>query len=173
MRRIMVIGCCGAGKSTLARRLHEITKLDLYHLDQYYWKPNWQESETEEWVEKTKELAQKEEWIIDGNYGSSMDIRLERADTVLFLTLPTYKALYRVISRTLKYWGKVRPDMTEGCPERFDMEFLHYVMIFNIKQRPGILKKLNNLPDQTKVHVLKNSSEIDVYLQNLITSNVN
>ena len=132
MKRIMIIGCCGSGKSTLARRLHLITKLPLYHLDQYYWKKNWTETPKDEWELIVRDLAEKEEWIIDGNYGGTFQPRMDRADTVIYLNYNTVKCLARVTKRVLKYHGKVRPDMPDGCPERFDFEFFHYVATYNM-----------------------------------------
>jgi hypothetical protein len=74
MKRIMVIGCCGSGKSTLSLKIQRITGLPLFHLDQYYWQPNWSEPSKEKWEKIVADLANKEEWIIDGNYGGTMDL---------------------------------------------------------------------------------------------------
>lgn len=79
----MIIGCCGAGKSTLARKLHAVAGLELIHLDRQYWKSGWIETEPEEWGEKVAGLVAKPNWIIDGNYGGTMDIRIKRADLSL------------------------------------------------------------------------------------------
>ena len=97
MKRIMVIGCCGAGKSTLSFQIHAITAIPLYHLDKIFWKKGWQECEREEWISKNQALIKKDCWIIDGNYGSTMDMRLERADTVVYVDRPTITCLSRVI----------------------------------------------------------------------------
>lgn len=172
MKRIIVIGCCGAGKSTLSTRLHKILKLPLIHLDQEYWKSGWIETSKDEWEKIARSLANQESWIIDGNYGGTIDIRLDRADTVIFLSVPTYKAMYRVITRTLKYWGKTRPDMTKGCNERFDLEFLHYVLTFNLRNRKDLLKKLEALDASKSVHILKNNHEIEQFLTAHIRSKV-
>ncbi len=161
MKRIMIIGSCGAGKSTLARQLKDILKLPLYHLDQFYWQAGWVEKPKSEWEPIVQALAKKEAWIIDGNYGSTMDLRLERADTVILLLVPTYKALYRVISRTIKYWRTTRPDMTEGCRERFDLEFLHYVLTFNLRNKSALLKKLSKLPKSKRVYIINNKDQLN------------
>ena len=96
MRRVLVIGSCGAGKSTFSRRLHKLTGLPLLHLDRHYWKPGWVESEVDEWKAKVEELIAGDEWIIDGNYGGTMEMRMRRADTVIWLDLPRYLCTYRV-----------------------------------------------------------------------------
>jgi len=98
----MIIGCCGSGKSTLARALHEKTDLPLIYLDQHYWLPNWRESTKEVWEVKVRGLTAGEQWIIDGNYSGTMNIRLARADTIVYLDFPTWKCLYRVIKRIVK-----------------------------------------------------------------------
>ena len=160
----MVIGCCGAGKSTFARKLHEHTGIDVIHLDQHYHLPNWEEPSKHSWEKKVKELIQGDQWIIDGNYGGTMDLRLEKADTIFYLKYSTLSCLYRVIKRTIKFHGKSRPNMAEGCYERFDLEFLHYVAVFNIVKGKSIAEKLSALPKSKKVIILKNDREVDQYL---------
>ncbi|MEL6971000.1 MAG: adenylate kinase, partial [Bacteroidota bacterium] len=111
MQRVMIIGCCGAGKSTVARRLHDLTDLPLQHLDQHYWLPNWQEPDKASWQAKVQALSDQPQWIIDGNYGGTLDIRLQRADTVIYLDYATPKCLWRITKRIWRYHGQVRPDM--------------------------------------------------------------
>lgn len=142
MNRILILGSCGAGKSTFARKLHQKTGLPLVHLDQHYHLPNWEEPSTADWRATVQELVQPSQWIIDGNYGSSIDLTFGAADTVLYLDASTPTCLWRVLKRTWTYHGKVRPDMPEGCKERFTLEFLHYVATFNLVKRPGLLKRL-------------------------------
>ena len=160
MDRVMIIGCCGAGKSTLAREMHEILGIGVIHLDQYYWKPNWVETESQEWKKTIETLVDGERWIMDGNYGGTMDIRLERADTVLSLDYSTIQCLSRVIIRTISHWGKVRPDMSAGCPERLDPFFLHYVATFNKKKRPKIIERLVKISDTKRVLTFRGDTEV-------------
>ena len=164
MNRIMIIGCCGSGKSTIARELHKITGIPLYHLDQYYWKPNWTETPNEQWEEIVTDLSNKENWIIDGNYGGTWDIRFARANTIIYMDIPTGKCLKRVIGRIWKYHGKVRPDMPPGCKERFDFDFLHYVAIYNMLRRKKLLKKLDSFEETKKVFRIKNDRDIKTLL---------
>lgn len=93
MERIIVIGCCGAGKSTFARRLHDKTGLELVHLDKLHWSSNWVESDRETMKQRVQEVVEKPKWIIDGNYSGTMDIRIEKADTILYLDYPIWKCL--------------------------------------------------------------------------------
>ena len=167
MNRIMIIGCCGSGKSTLAQKMHHITSIPLYHLDQYYWQPNWTETPKDEWKIIVEELAEKENWIIDGNYGGTMDIRFEHADTIVYMDYSTIKCLGRVVKRTFKYKGQVRPDMPEGCKERFDFDFLHYVATYNLIRRKSILKKLTDLKNTKKIIRIRSEKDEDILLANL------
>lgn len=160
----MIIGCCGAGKSTLARRLHALTNLPLVHLDQHYWQPNWVEPSKAVWTQQVKELVVDNQWIIDGNYSGTMDIRFAKADTIIFMDYPRWTCLGRVLKRIFRHHGKVRPDMPEGCRERFDLPFLQYVFGFKKHKRPAILRQLAALSADKKVIVLKNDQAVNAFL---------
>ena len=132
MQRVLVIGSPGAGKSTLSRQLAERTGLPLYHMDRLHWLPGWVERDREEAFGLVREVLAQERWIIDGNYGSTLPERLQRADTVIWLDYPTWLCLWRVLRRWWQYRGTNRPDMTEGCNENLNWEFLHFVATFRL-----------------------------------------
>ncbi len=166
MKRILVIGSCGAGKSTFAKRLHKVTGLHLIHLDRFYHKPNWGKPTDDEWKAKVKELISGDEWIMDGNYGGTMELRMERADTVIWLDFPRILCTYRILKRTIQYRNKTRSDMAEGCNERFDWEFTKYVWNFKRDKNPLLeerLKKFNKL----KQIRLKSKDEIETFFAKL------
>lgn len=167
MKKIIIIGNSGAGKSTLACKLQQITGLELVHLDQQYWEAGWVEPEKQVWEEKVKMLIQKTTWIMDGNYGGTMDIRLKAADTIIFLDRSRWVCLYRVLKRIIRHYGKTRPDMTQGCPERLDWEFIHYVFFFNNKKKPGILRRLQNLQPHQQLYVFRSDKAIKQFLRSL------
>jgi adenylate kinase family enzyme len=128
MKRIMVIGISpGVGKSTFARELGKILHMNVYHLDSIYWKPNWIEATLDEFSKAQKEIVTRERWIIEGNYSNTFDIRAEYADTIIYLELPLYLCLYRVIKRWITNIGKTRPDMGEGCKEKIDWDFIKFI----------------------------------------------
>ncbi|MEM0999672.1 MAG: hypothetical protein AAGN35_21620 [Bacteroidota bacterium] len=152
--RILIIGSPGSGKSTLATQLHAATQLPLIRLDQEYWQPGWVEPDRATWRARVAELAQRERWIMEGNYGGTFDLRIPRADLVVYLDLPTRVTLLRVIRRVWKHRGHSRPDMPEGCPEHFSLKFLFYVLHFRASRRAGILARLDKLrPDQERAHL--------------------
>ena len=101
---------------------------------------------------------------MDGNYASSFDIRFKYADTIIYLGYPTILCFWRVIKRIVKYYGKVRSDMQQGCKERFDLEFLYFVATFNYKNRTGIIEKLNLIKNEKKVYILKTDKAADLCL---------
>ncbi|MFB5191661.1 DNA topology modulation protein [Alicyclobacillus fastidiosus] len=139
MRRIIVIGSPGAGKSTFSRELAERLELPLYHLDSLYWKPGWVERSRDEWFAIHEDVLAKPTWVIDGNYGGTLRPRVEAADTVIWLDLPRPLCLYRCLKRVVRHWGRTRPDMGADCPERLDLDFLKYVWRFKRNGRAKIL----------------------------------
>lgn len=142
MQRVLVIGISGAGKTTLSRGLAERTGLPLIHLDAEFWKPGWVETPKAEWLEKVAALAARERWVMDGNFDSSLDLRLPRADALVWFDFPSLRCLGRALKRVAGSYGRVRPDMGAGCPERFDLDFLRYIWNFNRVQRPRILRRI-------------------------------
>lgn len=163
----MIIGCPGAGKSTLANRLGAITDLPVIHLDQQYWHPNWIESDATEWHATVRQLAAQPTWIIDGNYGSTMNLRLQHADTVIFLDYPTLTCLYRITKRIWTYHGEERPDMPPGCRERFSLDFYHYVLIFNLIRRKKILQRLEDHSITRSIFIFTKDREVETFLQEI------
>ena len=130
MRRVLVIGSPGAGKSTLSHTLGRRTGLPLHHLDRMFWLSGWIERDRDEGRAELERVLAQDRWIIDGNYGSTLPLRIARADTVVWLDYPTALCLGRALRRWWMYRGRSRPDMTEGCPERLDGEFLLYIVNF-------------------------------------------
>ena len=164
MQRILITGCCGAGKSTFSKKLQSILKLELIHLDQYYHKPNWEEPKKSEWEKTVHTLVEKPSWIMDGNFSETMDVRIKSADTIIYLDYPTLKCFWRVIIRIFTYHGVVRSDMAAGCKEQFDLEFLNFVLTFNSKNRKDIFKKLDSAKENKKVYIFKSDKEAELFL---------
>lgn len=164
MKRIAVIGSGGAGKSTLARRLGEKLGIQVVHLDAHYWKPGWIPTPEDEWRPVVAELASRDEWIIDGNYGRTLDIRLPAADTVIFLDYGSLVCLWRVLKRRIQYQGRTRPDMNAGCPEKVDAEFIAWVWNFPKTTKPSVMAKLEAYAQHAKIIHLRSPREAERFL---------
>lgn len=136
MRRVLIIGPCGSGKSTLARELAQRMDLPLIHMDQLGWQAGWIETEKAQLVARLADIVAQEEWLIEGNYGSTLAPRLSRADKLIYLDFPIRLCLWRLVRRIVRHRGRPRPDMPEGCPERFDAAFFWYVLNWNRGPRP-------------------------------------
>ena len=165
MQRILVIGSPGAGKSTLAHALAGQTGLPLHHLDRMHWLPGWVERDRDEGRAELAEVLAEERWIIDGNYGSLLPMRLERADTAIWLDYPTRLCLWQVLKRWWQYRGRSRPDMTEGCPERLNLEFLIYVLAFRSNWQARNAQALDRFDGQ--VIRLRNPATTKAWLEGL------
>lgn len=160
----MLIGSGGAGKSTLAREIGKKLHIEVIHLDTIMWKPGWKFVKKEEQIAIQQELVQKEEWIIDGNYGGTMDIRFEKADTILFLDYSRYLCLYRALKRMVQYKSKTRPDMIEGNDERLDFNFLKWIWNYPKKKKPQIMEKLQAIKEEKQVVILSSPKEAEKFL---------
>lgn len=164
MERIIIIGCGGSGKSTLARKLGEQTGLPVVHLDQIYWSPgNWEHLSDEEFDERLMKELDKPQWILDGNFDRTMQLRYSRCDTVIWLDYSRFTCLMGMVKRVLSNYGKTRPDMAPGCNERFDPEFIKWIWNFNKAKRPKYQALLRQRKD-VKVYILKNRRQTEKLL---------
>lgn len=128
--KICIVGYSGSGKSTLARKLAEEQNLPLLHLDTVHWLPAWVERERSEELRIVGEfLDAHDSWVIEGEFsGVHYERRLTEADQIYVLTANRFVRLYRVLQRTAKYRGKTRPDLTNGCEEKYNLEFIKWVL---------------------------------------------
>lgn len=136
MQRVAIVGPGGAGKSTFARALGELTNLPVIHLDHLFWRPGWIESPREEWRRRQSELFSGDRWIADGNYGGTFDERFSRADTVIVVTRTRLACVASAIGRSAKHHGK--PLQAEGCPERFQLAFYRWIWNYDRDSRPRL-----------------------------------
>ena len=161
MKKVIIIGCPGSGKSTFARGLAERTGLPLFHLDMLYWNADKTTVPKEVFRARLKEILAKDEWIIDGNYASTMEWRMEACDTVFFLDMPVETCLEGVESRR----GKPRPDMPWVEMES-DEEFIAFISSFIAESRPKIMELLDSVNGKTVVK-FKNRAQIAEFLDKL------
>ena len=166
MERILIIGCGGAGKSTLARQLGEKTGLPVVHLDKLFWHPGWVESTKDEINAKIRAEMAKPQWIMDGNYNRTLPERVKHCDTIIYLDFSRMACLMGVMKRVITTYGTVRPDMGEGCPERLDLDFLKWVWNFNAQKRESNYKLLNESAHVQTI-VLKNRRMVKRFLKSI------
>ncbi len=166
MNRIIIIGCGGAGKSTLARQLGEKLNIPVIHLDKLFWKPGWVESDRAEFDARLMQEYKKPRWIIDGNYNRTMAQRASKADTIIYLDFSRFACFRGIAKRILMTYGTVRPDMAEGCPEKIDFEFFQWVWSYNKRWREKNYKLLNECTHAQTI-VLKNRRMVKKFLNSL------
>ena len=165
MRRVLVLGCPGAGKSTLARSLGEALSLPVVHLDKLWWKSGWVNRTEGEFDALLDAVLLGEEWVIDGNYLRTLPRRLERCDAVVLLDYPRRVCLFRALRRILSWRGRTRPDMAADCPERLDGEFVRWIWEFHRTQRPQVLELLDGWTGEK--HVFRSAKDSARFLAKL------
>ncbi len=160
----MIMGSAGSGKSTLAKELSKRTGIEAIHLDKEFWNPGWILTEKPEQIVLHKAFMKRDSWIIDGNYNASLESRTKEADLIIFLDMPLYLCMYRVISRYFKNKGKSRVDMAVGCEEKIDKEFINYIFYYHRKKKFTDLDLLSKMADKSKIVMLKGQSEVSRFL---------
>lgn len=167
MKRILVIGCSGGGKSTLARKLGEKLALPVVHLDVLFWKPGWVESSYDEFRPKVAAAVAEDRWIIDGNFSRTFDLRLPRADTVVWVDQPRRVCLWRAFRRTLTLFGETRADLAPGCPEKIDPAFYRFIWNFKRTHDAMMEEALARDAAHARVFRLRSDAEIAGFLATL------
>ncbi|MBQ7788495.1 MAG: adenylate kinase [Clostridia bacterium] len=158
MKKVIVIGCPGSGKSTVSRALHNKTGIPLYHLDMMYWNADKTTVEKSVFLERLSVVLEKDEWIIDGNYGSTMELRMAACDTVIFLDYPLDVCLDGIKERR----GKPRIDMPWIETEE-DAEFIEFIKNYNEQQKPKVLELLEKYSDRNII-ILGSREQADAFL---------
>ena len=161
MKKIIVIGCPGSGKSTFSRELQKITRLPLHHLDMMFWKGDKTTVDKETFLERLSAVIKDDEWIIDGNYQSTLEMRLSACDTVFFLDYPTEVCLDGIAKRRGKARGDIPWIETED-----DGEFVEFISNFNVHQRPTLKALLEKYSDK-RIFTFTDREEADAFLHKI------
>ena len=162
MKKIIVIGCPGSGKSTFATELHRITGIPLFHLDLMYWNADRTTVDRAVFLDRLAEVMAQDEWIIDGNYNSTMEMRMQACDTVVFLDYPVEVCVSGILERR----GRERPDLPWIEPDEIDGEFLAFVKDYNEQSRPKVLELMSTYSNK-RIFTFANRNEADEFLEQL------
>lgn len=162
MKKVIVIGCPGSGKSTFSKSLHRITGIPLFHLDMLFWNADKTTVEKPVFIERLLKTVQNSEWIIDGNYSSTMELRMEKCDTVIFLDYPLEVCLNGINERK----GKPRSDMPWIESDEEDAEFIEYIKNYNTQSRPQVLELLKRYSHKD-IYIFSNRTQAEEFLTRL------
>lgn len=162
MKKIIVIGSPGAGKSSFSKKLKNITKLPLYHIDMLYHKKDGTHITKEELEEKLKEIFKTDKWIIDGNYQKTLELRINECDTIFLLDFPTQVCLEGAKSRI----GQKRDDLP-WVEEKLDENFKQCIINFTNEKLPQIYKLLDKYKMNHSIFIFKSRDEADNYIRNM------
>jgi len=157
MNRIAIVGISGSGKSTFANKLGKNLNRPVIHLDKEYWTSNWGEryDSKEEWRNFQRELVKNDQWIIDGNYQSSLDIRLDRADTIIFFDFPKWRCLWQALVRV---FNREQPfDKPEGAKEKISWALIKFILNYPTAKNRNIIDGYKN---QCQIFVVRNNREV-------------
>jgi adenylate kinase family enzyme len=167
-KRILILGPSGAGKSALARRVGERLGLPIAHLDAIYWNPGWVPTEIGQFRERVAHLAARDTWVMDGNYTTHLDLRLPRAEAVIWLDLPRYVYFPRAVWRMIRNYWRERGDVGPGCPERFELSFFRdWVWTYPTCSRARHAELMANLPAGTRRIILRTLGEVAKFTNDL------
>ncbi|GAB5449044.1 MAG: ATPase AAA [Gymnodinialimonas sp.] len=163
----MIIGQPGSGKSTLARALGSKTGLPVVHVDHIHWMSGWEERPKPEKIRLALIEQEKNAWIFEGGLGATKEHRLARCDTLINLDFPLWLRAWRVFKRTIKHYGKTRPDLPEGCPEQFSAEFWKWIWDTSATNRAANLRWMAKAGPGVAVHHLTSPRAVRRFLDGL------
>ena len=167
MKRIAVIGAGGAGKTRLARTLGHLLDLPVIHLDAHYYGPGWRPLPPADWAARQRQLFSGKRWVADGNYASTLALRLQRADTIVFLDLPPLLCAWQVLRRWALGRRRPAPDLPAGLHPKVDRQFLAYVLGFRRRQRPALLAELARWSHGRTVVILQSRRAVKQFINQL------
>ena len=163
MQKVIVIGCPGSGKSTFSKSLHDATGLPLHHLDRLYWNADGTTVPKDTFTRRLHQALEGNAWIIDGNYGSTMELRIQSCDTIFFLDYPPDVCMDGIRSRK----GRTRSDMPCIPLADDDPEFTEFVRSYHSQHRPAVMELLHKYAHK-RIIIFKNRTEANEFLSQLV-----
>lgn len=163
MKRAVVIGCSGSGKSVFSRKLRDVTGLTLYYLDMIWHKPDGTNISREEFDEKLRSIISRDSWIIDGNYQRTLETRIKACDTVFLFDLPTETCIEGALSRI----GKKREDMP-WFENELDPQFRQWIESFRENRLPEIYRLLEKYKNGRQIVVFRTREQADKFIEKLV-----
>lgn len=167
MKKIVVVGVSGSGKSYFAARLGEKLGLPVHHLDRLFWNPGWQQPEKDPFHNKILKLTEEDAWVVDGNYSRTLKERIKKSDAVFFLDLNKWHCRWNVLKRYWKHRGQTRPDMADGCAERFNWGFLKGNFQSYPHNRPKLISALREAGNEKNIVIFRTQEEVNDFLNKL------
>jgi adenylate kinase family enzyme len=165
MRRIIVVGCQGSGKTSLALKLGRKLGLPVVHLDVLYWRPGWKASDQASFRVRVADAVAGEGWVVDGSFsGLAFDLTLARADTLIVIERPRWLCLWRIARRSAFDRDVTRSDLPEGCPEQFDWNLMLDAWRYNADRRPRIEAERLKYGAQIPVIRLSSDRQIEEFI---------
>jgi len=167
--RIAVLGISGSGKTTFAQKLGEKMQLPVYHMDQLFWGPSWQETPADEWKQQEKVILNKDQWILEGYIDETCPDRMARADLIIYLDFSGWVCALNGLKRWWRYRFEPRPEMAEGCTEKLDLRYL-WVMLAR-KERSAIEEAIKTANHQNVIR-LRSLREANEYCEDFKIQNM-
>lgn len=166
--KIQICGYSGSGKSTFAKKLKEIYKIEILHLDTVHFSEGWVERSNEEMEIDVRKFMNQEDWIIDGNYTKVVPERFDECDQLFYFNFNRFTCLINAVKRYVKYRHKTREDIADGCIEKLDFEFIKWILYEGRKRRQHLWKKRIKEVYQEKAIFFKNQKQVNEYLKKII-----
>jgi adenylate kinase family enzyme len=170
IHRVAIVGAPGSGKSTLARQLGHRLSLPVFRMDHIHWKPAWEERASDEKSAMARHVLAQEKWIFEGGFSKIQSERLERAQVMIWLDLPLGIRAWRIARRTIRWFGRVRPDMQERCREGLNPEmfkFFRYIWRTRHSAREKIALSLQLKPEHLHLVHLRSTRDVRRYLEQI------
>jgi adenylate kinase family enzyme len=169
MKRVAVLGSPGAGKTWFSNELSKVTGIPVIYLDQHFHAKQY-DSQGQEWYKKVEDLLKSSEWIVDGIYSSTFELRFDKADTIIMLDFSRRLSLYGVFKRRVLHQSKHREEMPEGWKERMTWDFLRFIWTFDKKYKPRIYGAISQ-KNSEKLIVLRDRMEARAFIKKIAAAN--